>query len=206
MVRPSFLLPPSPSPSLSLSLSILGLPSLPSSIPSTQVIGKSEGDATDHHGHVTALTVAPEFRRLSLASSLMSLLETSSASPTHAGYFVDLFVRCNNSTAIAMYEGMGYSVFRRVVGYYAGMGGAGSEGRDGKDAFGTFHVYSALRSGEAFCSGSGRGVLEADRAAFVFAGVFGTTDMRKPLPRDKKRQSIRPNGREVLCTPADVWW
>lgn len=31
-----------------------------------------------------------------------------------------------------MYEGMGYSVYRRVEGYYNGMGG----GKDGEDAFG----------------------------------------------------------------------
>lgn len=52
------------------------------------VLGKVEGDDTDHHGHVTALTVAPEYRRLKLASSLMDRLEASSASPTHDGYFV----------------------------------------------------------------------------------------------------------------------
>lgn len=62
----------------------------------------------------------------------MRLLEYASSSPTHDGYFVDLFVRCNNERAIAMYEAMGYTVYRRVVGYYSGMGG----GKDGEDAFG----------------------------------------------------------------------
>lgn len=52
------------------------------------VLGKVEGDGTDHHGHVTALTVAPEYRRLKLASGLMNRLEASSSSPTHDGYFV----------------------------------------------------------------------------------------------------------------------
>ena len=97
------------------------------------MIGKSEGEATDHHGHLTALTVAPEFRRLALATSFMNNLEFASASPTHDGYFVDLFVRCNNTIAIDMYEKLGYTVFRRVVGYYRGMG---EDGPDGEDAFG----------------------------------------------------------------------
>mmetsp|Transcript_1275 Transcript_1275/g.1344 ORF Transcript_1275/g.1344 Transcript_1275/m.1344 type:complete len:84 (-) Transcript_1275:236-487(-) len=35
-------------------------------------------------------------------------------------YFVDLFVRASNRLAISMYEGMGYTVYRRVLGYYSG--------------------------------------------------------------------------------------
>jgi N-terminal acetyltransferase B complex catalytic subunit len=50
---------------------------------------------------------------------------TDSASGTPSGkgggrdsvdaWFVDLFVRCNNTRAVEMYEKMGYSVYRRVV-------------------------------------------------------------------------------------------
>lgn len=39
------------------------------------VMGKAEGLNENWHGHVTALTVAPEFRRLGIAATLMSLLE-----------------------------------------------------------------------------------------------------------------------------------
>lgn len=35
-------------------------------------------------------------------------------------YFVDLFVRASNALAIQMYHNMGYVVYRRVLGYYAG--------------------------------------------------------------------------------------
>ena len=42
------------------------------------VMGKAEGEDQLWHGHVTALTVAPEFRRLKLARNLMNLLETVS--------------------------------------------------------------------------------------------------------------------------------
>lgn len=39
------------------------------------VLGKAEGVGENWHGHVTALTVAPEYRRLGLARQLMNLLE-----------------------------------------------------------------------------------------------------------------------------------
>lgn len=38
-------------------------------------MGKSEGHAEKWHGHVTALTVSPDFRRLGLAATLMNFLE-----------------------------------------------------------------------------------------------------------------------------------
>ena len=39
------------------------------------VMGKAEGPGDNWHGHVTALTVAPEYRRLGLAAQLMNILE-----------------------------------------------------------------------------------------------------------------------------------
>ena len=44
------------------------------------VLGKAEGRGTDWHGHVSAVTVAPEFRRLGLARTLMAELERVSHS------------------------------------------------------------------------------------------------------------------------------
>lgn len=35
-------------------------------------------------------------------------------------FFVDLFVRVSNTLAINMYNAFGYSVYRRVLGYYSG--------------------------------------------------------------------------------------
>lgn len=95
------------------------------------VLGKAEGTPNDFHGHVTALTVAPEYRRLSLARILMNFLETAS-DDVYGGMFVDLYVRCTNSIAIDLYEGLGYSVYRRVREYYGSFGG----GKDEEDAFG----------------------------------------------------------------------
>lgn len=42
---------------------------------SLAVMGKVEGQGESWHGHVTALTVAPEYRRQKLAKKLMTLLE-----------------------------------------------------------------------------------------------------------------------------------
>jgi N-terminal acetyltransferase B complex catalytic subunit len=85
-------------------------------------------------GHVSAITVAPSYRRLSLARELMKLIET--VSEQQACYFVDLFVRVSNSLAISMYEHFGYSVYQRVVRYYSG-GGVGDNLNE-EDAFGLF--------------------------------------------------------------------
>jgi len=97
------------------------------------VLGKAEGTGIEWHGHVTALTVAPEYRRLSLARKMTSLLEMVSEE-IYKGFFVDLYVRCANLVAIGMYEGMGYSVYRRVREYYGTLG-MGKGGRDDEDAF-----------------------------------------------------------------------
>mmetsp|Transcript_28724 Transcript_28724/g.39692 ORF Transcript_28724/g.39692 Transcript_28724/m.39692 type:complete len:175 (+) Transcript_28724:257-781(+) len=82
------------------------------------IMGKAEGLGEKWHGHVTAVSVAPEFRRQQLAGKLMDLLEEVTDA-THHGYFVDLFVRVSNAVAIGMYTKFGYSVYRRVLGYYS---------------------------------------------------------------------------------------
>jgi len=62
------------------------------------MLGKSEGTDELWHGHVSAVTVAPMYRRLGLAKELMADLETTSSSVYNA-YFVDLFVRASNRFA-----------------------------------------------------------------------------------------------------------
>lgn len=83
------------------------------------MIGKAEGEGINWHGHVTAVSVAPEFRRIGLADRLMHILEEGSEK-IYDGYFVDLFVRKSNTLAINMYTKFGYSVYRTVIGYYSG--------------------------------------------------------------------------------------
>ncbi|URE37599.1 FR47-like protein [Musa troglodytarum] len=83
------------------------------------IMGKVEGQGESWHGHVTAVTVASEYRRQQLAKKLMHLLENISDKIDKA-YFVDLFVRASNMPAIKMYEKLGYVIYRRVLRYYSG--------------------------------------------------------------------------------------
>ena len=45
---------------------------------SITVLGKAEGKGEEWHGHVTAVTVAPDYRRIGLAARLMDFLESVS--------------------------------------------------------------------------------------------------------------------------------
>jgi len=83
------------------------------------VLGKAEGDDKLWHGHVSAVTVAPSYRRLGLAKTLMDDFENLCVN-TYQAHFVDLFVRSSNHLAQEMYEKFGYSKYRRVLGYYSG--------------------------------------------------------------------------------------
>jgi N-terminal acetyltransferase B complex catalytic subunit len=83
------------------------------------IMGKAEGTGQEWHGHVTALTVSPNYRRLGMAKQFMHILESVS-DEVYRGYFVDLFVRKSNALARGMYEQFGYTVYRRVLNYYSG--------------------------------------------------------------------------------------
>ncbi|CAM6103567.1 unnamed protein product [Calypogeia fissa] len=83
------------------------------------IMGKVEGQGEFWHGHVTAVTIAPEYRRQQLAKKLMNILEEVTEK-TYNAFFVDLFVRASNAPAITMYEKLGYVIYRRVLRYYSG--------------------------------------------------------------------------------------
>lgn len=108
------------------------------------VLGKAEGQNAEWHGHITALTVAPEYRRLSLARKMIDYLERVSDN-NYRGFFVDLYVRCTNNVAIGMYEGLGYSVYRRVREYYGSLG-MGRNAKDEEDAFGGSQSSTGISS------------------------------------------------------------
>ncbi|ORY79397.1 acyl-CoA N-acyltransferase [Protomyces lactucae-debilis] len=133
------------SPSISLILLVGQVYSQPSSLPMAKswatashlapfffanelVMGKTEGRGKDWHGHVTAVTVAPPYRRLGLAKKMMRLLEH--ASEAQDAFFVDLFVRSSNALAIDMYRSFGYVVYRRVVDYYSSSKGPNEDAFD----------------------------------------------------------------------------
>ncbi|XP_023306209.1 N-alpha-acetyltransferase 20 [Lucilia cuprina] len=82
------------------------------------IMGKVEGHMENWHGHVTALTVSPDYRRLGLAALLMQFLED--ISEKKRSYFVDLFVRKSNQIAINMYKNLGYIIYRTILDYYSG--------------------------------------------------------------------------------------
>mmetsp|Transcript_32685 Transcript_32685/g.52322 ORF Transcript_32685/g.52322 Transcript_32685/m.52322 type:complete len:178 (-) Transcript_32685:208-741(-) len=90
------------------------------------IIGKAEGEKQLWHGHVSAVTVSPEYRRMGLATVLMNDLEYIT-DKVHKAWFVDLFVRASNSVAIGFYEKLGYSIYRTVTKYYS------SDGEDAHD-------------------------------------------------------------------------
>lgn len=131
------------------------------------MMGKTEGSLMkkEWHTHITAVTVCPKYRRIHLASDLCSRLENITAVAPHHTLFVDLFVKVTNATARNLYEKLGYSVYRRVVGYYGSM-------------------YPTDRN-----------KLSDDDDAF---------DMRKALPRDAKRETVRENGDKVYVLPDEV--
>jgi len=91
------------------------------------IMGKAEGSdqAKQWHGHVTALTVQPNYRRLGLARKLMKILEDVSEKKNT--WFVDLFVRENNTAAHKLYTNLGYTVYRTILNYYGGGTGAVGE-------------------------------------------------------------------------------
>lgn len=59
------------------------------------VLGKAEGQGENWHGHVTAVTVAPEYRRLGLAQQLMNYLELIT-DKVYANYYyyIIIFLFC----------------------------------------------------------------------------------------------------------------
>lgn len=102
------------------------------SSPQGYLVGKAEGQGKERHGHVTAVTVSPEYRRLGLAKDMMDMLENASAN-LYDAYFVDLFVRPSNALAVGLYEALQYSVYRRVKEYYQGGGAKPGQDEDGYD-------------------------------------------------------------------------
>lgn len=134
-------------------------------IASGYMMAKTEGRNMEWHSHVTAVTINHTYRRLGLASRLCTQLEELTKSDPYSVYFVDLFVKVTNKLALNFYEKLGYSVYRRVIGYY---GSDPSPNR--KD-------------------------LSDQNDAF---------DMRKAMIRDKKKQTVRLNGRQVHVLPYEI--
>ncbi|KAF7682526.1 N-terminal acetyltransferase B complex catalytic subunit naa20 [Astathelohania contejeani] len=78
------------------------------------LIGKYEYNEEYYYGHVTALSIAPFYRRWGLGSALMGHLEMEDLSAV----FIDLYVRVGNYSAIEFYKKRGYVIYRTITGYY----------------------------------------------------------------------------------------
>lgn len=89
------------------------------SLCSGYMLGKVEGAGWDWHSHITAVTVAWDYRCMGLAKYLVKELVDKSENPLNNCYFMDLFVRSTNNLAIKLYKGLGFDVFRRIRGYYS---------------------------------------------------------------------------------------
>ena len=144
------------------------------------VMGKSEGKSNLFHGHVTAVTVAPPFRRQELANKVMETLERVTETFHDEAFFIDLFVRESNENAIQMYRKMGYSAYRRVLGYYAGAVQSPSSSDDNKDET---------------IKGSKKGRILGEDAL----------DMRKSTKRDVRKVSVVP-ARRFEQHPWEIEW
>lgn len=139
----------------------------PSGAISGYMMGKTEGQLSrnEWHTHITAVTVNSNYRRIGLASDLCLHLEHITAVKPHETLFVDLFVKVTNAVARQLYEKIGYSVYRRVVGYYG-------------------RTYPTDRN-----------KIDDEIDAF---------DMRKALPRDVDKTTVRANGDKVYVLPDEV--
>ncbi|KAL1235812.1 N-alpha-acetyltransferase [Trichinella pseudospiralis] len=82
------------------------------------IMGKTEGEGANLHGHVTAVSVDCRYRRLGCAVKLITALEDVSEKKN--AYYVDLYVRVSNRLAVDIYLSQGYALYRRVIGYYSG--------------------------------------------------------------------------------------
>ncbi|XP_043662746.1 N-alpha-acetyltransferase 20-like isoform X1 [Drosophila teissieri] len=68
------------------------------------------------YGHVAALTVSPEYRRLGLATALMDYFFM--ASDLKGASYVNLFMRTSNQAAYQLYTSMGYAHWQTFADYY----------------------------------------------------------------------------------------
>jgi len=89
------------------------------------VLAKMEEDTKEPHGHITSLAVLRSYRKLGLATKLMSCAQRAMKEVFNADY-VSLHVRKSNSAAFHLYtQTLGYETNEIEAKYYA----------DGEDAY-----------------------------------------------------------------------
>ncbi|XP_016961763.1 N-alpha-acetyltransferase 20 [Drosophila biarmipes] len=78
------------------------------------------GDGKDlswSHGHVSAVAVAQEYRKLGLATRMLTTLRDMM--DRQRNLYMDLFVREKNKNAIRLYESLGYVKYSWLPQFYA---------------------------------------------------------------------------------------
>lgn len=108
------------------------------------VMGKPEVKDEVRNGHVSAITVAPAYRRLGVARRLMGDFERVSLL-RHGASFVDLFVRPSNTQAVSTYGRMGYDAHQTVPKYYSA-----TDETSGEDALGKAAHLTVCRNEKIF--------------------------------------------------------
>lgn len=104
-------------------------------------------------------------------------------------------MRQSNNLAIGLYESLGYMIYRRVQAYYGG-----GPGEKDEDAYGACRLIGNALT----CVG-----WNPDAVLMLPYGSDLRTDMRKSLPRDSEKESVRlpagfSSGRDVVCQPEDI--
>ena len=82
------------------------------------IIGAKKGKEGNMRGHVIALSVCLDGRRLGIGSTLMKNVENVCENK-YKGLAVGLYVRPTNFHAQALYERLGYILYRRILKYYS---------------------------------------------------------------------------------------
>ncbi|WWC63408.1 uncharacterized protein I303_106008 [Kwoniella dejecticola CBS 10117] len=179
------------------------------------MIAKHEPPAPDpqHHGHLTALSIAPEYRSLGLARTLMNLLESLSGSNP----------RISNHNHIPEDEhdhsncGGHHDHHPHAHGDEAEVE-VDSEGSqegniDGVDAW-FVDLFVRCNNKRAIEMYEKMGYSVYRRVVDYYHGMegIGSTrdeldgfDMRKSMPKDSTKRYVRFNGKDILVSPDQVW-
>lgn len=80
------------------------------------VIGYHIGKLEKLHGHVSALSIAPSFRSMGIATELMNRMERHCEELQLA--YIDLYVKAKNKAAVELYKKLGYYEHERLVKFY----------------------------------------------------------------------------------------
>ncbi|TDG43206.1 hypothetical protein AWZ03_010366 [Drosophila navojoa] len=75
-----------------------------------------DSDKMGSHGHVNALSIDNDYRRLGVGTLLMESFRVKLE--VKREWYIDLFVRCKNQKAIKLYELLGYTKYSLLRKYY----------------------------------------------------------------------------------------